>query len=106
MKFPSSMLLLLSSAVFPGQLLAQELYNPVPGALAVNAALENEKKDALKQKRQTAGAVELRKAIRERDFACRLQAVERHGRETDGRKLAMAGCDARRDGELRAAGLR
>ena len=54
---------------------AQEIYNPVPGALAVNAQLEHDKGKATGR-----GDAADRKAIREEDFACRLRVVNAHAR--------------------------
>ena len=76
----------------------QELSNPVPGAIAVNAQLEHEKRS----EPAPASLRSQRKAIREADFECRLQVVNQHARGSDGRKRAMAACDSRRDKKLRA----
>jgi hypothetical protein len=75
----------------------QEIYNPVPGALAVNAQLEHEK-----GKSSDASLASERKAIRDEDFACRMRVVNAHARGSDGRKRAMAACDSQRDAKLRA----
>jgi hypothetical protein len=76
---------------------SQEIYNPVPGALAVNAQLEHEK-----GKSADASLASKRKAIRDEDFACRMRVVDAHARGSDGRKRAMAVCDSQRDAKLRA----
>lgn len=77
---------------------AQELYNPVPGALAVNAALEHSKgKGSASQDIQAR-----RKAIRDEDFECRLRVVNAHASGSEGRQRAMQQCDAVRDAKLRA----
>ena len=83
------------SIALPAQ--GQEIYNPVPGALAVNAQLEHEK-----GKSADASLASKRKAIRDEDFACRMRVVNAHARGSDGRKRAMAACDSQRDAKLRA----
>jgi hypothetical protein len=81
-----------------GSVGAQELYNPVPGALAVNAALEHTKgKGSASQDIQAR-----RKAIRDEDFECRLRVVNAHASGSEGRQRAMQQCDAVRDAKLRA----
>ena len=81
-----------------GSVGAQELHNPVPGALAVNAALEHTKgKGSASQDIQAR-----RKAIRDEDFECRLRVVNAHASGSEGRQHAMQQCDAVRDAKLRA----
>ena len=88
----------LVALLLAGPVGAQELYDPVPGALAVNAALEHAKgKGSASQDIQAR-----RKAIRDEDFQCRLRVVNAHASGSEGRQRAMRQCDAVRDAKLRA----
>ena len=93
-----SVIFAIAATLAVGRVDAQELDNPVPGALAVNAALEHAKdKGSASQEIQAR-----RKAIRDEDFQCRLRVVNAHASGTEGRQRAMQQCDGVRDAKLRA----
>lgn len=93
-----SVVFVIAATLSFGSVGAQELYNPVPGALAVNAALEHAKDEgSATQEIQTR-----RKAIRDEDFQCRLRVVNAHASGSQGRQHAMQQCDGVRDAKLRA----
>jgi hypothetical protein len=93
---------LFAGIVFAGSLTvptasAQELYNPVPGALAVNSALEKYKEDST-------GVRMPKRSIQAKFDDCRAYVTRRHPAGSESWRIGMRLCEKTR--QERLSGLR